>query len=95
MTFVRGQGSADAIKKAAAGVATFGFADAGSLVLARGTDGAGEASRWSIAAAGDLRHQGQRYHPPKDLEGKTVADTASSSVRLLSRPRPPASTPAR
>ena len=31
VNFVRGQGSADAIKKVAAGVATFGFADAGSL----------------------------------------------------------------
>src|ERR1700758_1766770 len=39
VNFVRGQGSADAIKKVAAGIATFGFADAGSLVLARGNDG--------------------------------------------------------
>jgi NitT/TauT family transport system substrate-binding protein len=35
---VRGQGSADAIKQVAAGNAQFGFADAGSVVLARGND---------------------------------------------------------
>src|SRR5450755_2757701 len=35
---VRGQGSADAIKQVAAGNAQFGFADAGSVVLARGNE---------------------------------------------------------
>src|SRR5258708_14118518 len=39
VNFLRGQGSADAIKKVAAGLATFGFADAGSLWLAPGNDG--------------------------------------------------------
>src|SRR6478752_10351092 len=35
---LRGQGSVDAIRQVGAGNATFGFADAGSLVLARGND---------------------------------------------------------
>src|SRR5258708_18407996 len=38
-TIVRGSGSADAIRKGGAGAAPLGFADAGSLVLARANDG--------------------------------------------------------
>ncbi|HVQ72635.1 MAG TPA: ABC transporter substrate-binding protein [Bradyrhizobium sp.] len=86
VNFVRGQGSADAIKKVAAGVATFGFADAGSLVLARGNDGV-PVKLVSIVYARPPQAifaiKGNGIASPKDLEGKTVADTASSSVRLL------------
>src|SRR5258708_34371661 len=39
VTIVRGSGSADAIRKVGAGAAQIGFADAGSLVLARANDG--------------------------------------------------------
>jgi ABC-type nitrate/sulfonate/bicarbonate transport system substrate-binding protein len=35
---VRGQGSADAIRQVGAGNAMFGFADAGTLILARAND---------------------------------------------------------
>jgi NitT/TauT family transport system substrate-binding protein len=86
VNFVRGQGSADAIKKVAAGIATFGFADAGSLVLARGNDGV-PVKLVSIVYARPPQAifaiKGSGITSPKDLEGKTVADTASSSVRLL------------
>jgi NitT/TauT family transport system substrate-binding protein len=86
VNFVRGQGSADAIKKVAAGIATFGFADAGSLVLARGNDGV-PVKLVSIVYAKPPQAifavKGSGINLPKDLEGKTVADTASSSVRLL------------
>lgn len=86
VNFVRGQGSADAIKKVAAGVATFGFADAGSLVLARGNDGV-PVKLVSVVYAKPPQAifaiKGSGITSPKDLEGKTVADTASSSVRLL------------
>jgi NitT/TauT family transport system substrate-binding protein len=86
VNFVRGQGSADAIKKVAAGVATFGFADAGSLVLARGNDGV-PVKLVSVVYAKPPQAifaiKGSGINSPKDLEGKTVADTASSSVRLL------------
>jgi NitT/TauT family transport system substrate-binding protein len=86
VNFVRGQGSADAIKKVAAGIATFGFADAGSLVLARGNDGV-PVKLVSIVYAKPPQAifaiKGSGIASPKDLEGKTVADTASSSVRLL------------
>jgi NitT/TauT family transport system substrate-binding protein len=86
VNFVRGQGSADAIKKVAAGIATFGFADAGSLVLARGNDGV-PVKLVSIVYAKPPQAifalNGNGITTPKDLEGRTVADTASSSVRLL------------
>jgi NitT/TauT family transport system substrate-binding protein len=86
VNFLRGQGSADAIKKVAAGIATFGFADAGSLVLARGNDGV-PVKLVSIVYAKPPQAifaiKGSGIASPKDLEGKTVADTASSSVRLL------------
>jgi NitT/TauT family transport system substrate-binding protein len=67
VTIVRGQGSADAIKKVAAGNAQVGFADAGSLVLARGNDSV----------------EGSGINGPKDLVGRKVADTASSAVPVL------------
>jgi NitT/TauT family transport system substrate-binding protein len=86
VNFVRGQGSADAIKKVAAGIATFGFADAGSLVLARGNDGV-PVKLVSIVYAKPPQAifaiKGSGIAAPKDLEGRTVADTASSAVRLL------------
>ncbi|MYZ49644.1 ABC transporter substrate-binding protein [Rhizobiales bacterium L72] len=86
VTILRGQGSADAIKKVASGAATLGFADAGSLVLARGNDGvpvklvaivyAQPPQAVFALAGGDIKS-------PKDLEGKTIADTAFSANRLL------------
>jgi NitT/TauT family transport system substrate-binding protein len=86
VTIVRGQGSADAIKKVGSGAATIGFADAGSLVLARGNDKVPvkmvsvvyATPPQAIFVLGD-----SGINSPKDLEGKTLADTASSSVRLL------------
>jgi ABC-type nitrate/sulfonate/bicarbonate transport systems, periplasmic components len=86
VTIVRGQGSADAIKKVGSGAATVGFADAGSLVLARGNDKVPvkmisvvyATPPQAIFVLGD-----SAIKAPKDLEGKTLADTASSSVRLL------------
>ncbi|WP_246547507.1 ABC transporter substrate-binding protein [Ancylobacter defluvii] len=86
VNILRGQGSADAIKKVASGAAAFGFADAGSLVLARGNDKVPVKMVAVVYATPPqaifaLADSGIRT--PKDLEGKTLADTASSSVRLL------------
>ncbi|WP_051048807.1 ABC transporter substrate-binding protein [Rhodopseudomonas sp. B29] len=86
VSIVRGQGSADAIKKVASGAAMIGFADAGSLVLARGNDKVPvkmisvvyATPPQAIFVLGD-----SSIKTPKDIEGKTLADTASSSVRLL------------
>lgn len=82
----RGQGSVDAIRNVASGAATIGFADAGSLVLARGNDMVpvkmiAVVYRSPAQAIFVLADSGIKS--PKDLEGKTLADTAASSLRLL------------
>ncbi|WP_018699897.1 ABC transporter substrate-binding protein [Amorphus coralli] len=86
VSILRGEGSVDAIKKVGAGAADIGFADTGSLVLARGNDGvpvklaaivyaSPPQALYALADSGITE--------PKDLEGKTIADTASSSIRVL------------
>lgn len=83
---LRGQGSADAIKKVAAGAADIGFADAGSLVLARAND-AIPAKLVAIVYASPpqaifaLAESGIRT--PKDLEGRTIADSAFSAMPVI------------
>jgi len=81
--FVGGKGSVDAIKQVAAGNATFGFADAGSLVLSRANDNipvkmvavvyARPPQAIFCAADAGLK-------TPKDLEGKSVANPAGGSI---------------
>jgi NitT/TauT family transport system substrate-binding protein len=83
---VRGAGSADAIKQVAAGRALIGFADAGTLILARGNDGVPVRLLAIVYARPPhaiyaLRDSGIRF--PRDLEGRTVADTAGSAVPAL------------
>ena len=86
VTIVRGGGSADAIKKVAAGKAELGFADAGSLVLARGNDDVpvklvsviyqqAPHALYAIAGNGITK--------PQDLIGRKVADSATSSVAVM------------
>jgi NitT/TauT family transport system substrate-binding protein len=83
---LRGQGSADAIKKVAAGTAQIGFADAGSLVLARAND-AIPVKLVSIIYASPphaifaLADSGIKS--PKDLEGRTIADSAFSAMPVI------------
>jgi NitT/TauT family transport system substrate-binding protein len=86
VSILRGQGSGDAIKKVAAGAAMFGFADAGSLVLARGNDGVPvklvavvylqPPQALFVLDSSDIRK-------PKDLEGKTLGETPAGAIRLL------------
>jgi NitT/TauT family transport system substrate-binding protein len=86
VTILRGQGSGDAIKKVAAGAATFGFADAGSLVLARGNDGVPvklvsvvylqPPQALFVLNSSDIKK-------PKDLEGKTLAEAPAGAIRLI------------
>ncbi len=86
VTILRGQGSGDAIKKVAAGAATFGFADSGSLVLARGNDGV-PVKLVSIVYVQPPQAlfvlESSDIKTPKDLEGKTLAETAAGAIRLL------------
>ena len=83
---LRGQGSADAIKKVGAGTADIGFADAGSLVLARAND-AIPVQLVSVVYASPphaifaLADSGIKT--AKDLEGRTVADSAFSAMPVI------------
>jgi NitT/TauT family transport system substrate-binding protein len=86
VTIVRGAGSADAIRKVAAGNAQMGFADAGSLVLARANDDL------PVKFVGIVYQnpphsfyalEGSGIKGPKDLVGKKVADSATSSNLLM------------
>lgn len=83
VAFVRGNGSADAIKQVAAGSADLGFADAGALVLARGNDGIPVqlvAIVYAEPPHAIYAIEGSGIGGPKDLEGRKVADTAFSAV---------------
>ncbi len=86
VTIQRGQGSADAIKKVASGAATIGFADAGSLVLARGNDGIPVklgAVIYATPPHAIFALAGSGIKSPKDLEGRSVADTAFSAMPVI------------
>src|SRR5258708_15248250 len=80
---VRGQGSADAIKQVAAGNAQFGFADAGSVALARGNDQV-PVKLVAIVYAHPphaiyaLKESG--IAAPKDLEGRRIANPAGGAI---------------
>ena len=80
---VRGQGSADAVKQVAAGSAQIGFADTAALILSRAND---QVPVKMVAVIYDkaphaifaLKESG--ISKPKDLEGRSVADAAASSI---------------
>src|SRR6202035_1799917 len=79
VTILRGQGSIDAIKKVASGAATIGFADAGSLTLARSNDSIPVkmlAIVYATPPQAIFALADKGIKTPKDLEGKTLADTA-------------------
>lgn len=80
---VRGQGSVDAIRQTGANNATFGFADAGSLALARAND----RIPVKLAAIVYARPPQAIYcradaglKQPKDLEGRSIANPAGGSI---------------
>jgi NitT/TauT family transport system substrate-binding protein len=79
---VRSQGSADAIRQVGAGNAMFGFADAGTLVLARANDQIPVklvAIVYRKPPHGIFCREDSGLKKPKDLEGNAIATTASSS----------------
>jgi NitT/TauT family transport system substrate-binding protein len=83
---VRSQGSANTIKQVANGIAQVGFADAFAVVLGRANDDIAVKLVAMIYpkpphAVYVLKESG--IAKPKDLEGKTLADTAFSSVPKL------------
>ena len=83
VTVLRGQGSAEAVKQVAAGNATFGFADAGSTVLARGNDKVPVrlvAIVYSRPPHAIYALKGSGIEKPKDLEGRQIANPASGAI---------------
>jgi NitT/TauT family transport system substrate-binding protein len=80
---VRGQGSVDAIRQVGANNAIVGFADAGSLVLARGNDQI-PVKLVSIVYArppqGIFCREDSGFKQPKDLEGASIANPAGGAT---------------
>ena len=86
VSFVRGNGSADAIRKVGAGAAQIGFADAGSLVLARANDGVPVRMVAVVYAAPPHAIYAIEDGPirrPQDLVGRRIADSAGSANAVL------------
>src|SRR5262245_25675068 len=84
---VRGQGSVDAIRQVGAGNAMFGFADAGSLILARANDQIPVklvAIVYRKPPQAIFCREDSGLKKPKDLEGNTIADTAGIELAAVS-----------
>jgi NitT/TauT family transport system substrate-binding protein len=82
----RGQGSADAIRQIDAGLAMFGFVDAGTLVLARANDHSAVklvAAIYRKPPQAVFCREDSGLKRPKDLEGNAIADTAGASIPAL------------
>src|SRR5215467_15543417 len=83
---VRGAGSVDAIRQVGAGSAMFGFADAGSLILARAND---QIPVQLVAVVYRKRAQAifcredSGLKKPKDLEGNAIADVPGGANGAL------------
>lgn len=86
VNILRGQGSIDTVKKVGSGTALIGFADAGALVLARANDRI-PVRLFAIVykkpphALFSLADSGIKA--PRDLEGKTLADTPFSAIPVI------------
>jgi NitT/TauT family transport system substrate-binding protein len=83
VTVIRGQGSAEAIRQVASGNAAFGFADAGSVVLARANDNLPVRVVAIVYARPPhaiyaLKESG--ITKPKDLEGRKIANPAGGAI---------------
>jgi NitT/TauT family transport system substrate-binding protein len=81
-----GRGSAATIREVAAGAATFGFADSGTLVISRANENVpvkmiGIVYARAPHAMMALKSSG--ITGPKDLVGRTLADTSASSNYIL------------
>ena len=83
LKILRGQGSVDAIRQTGANNATFGFADAGSLVLARGNDQVPvklAAIVYAKPPQGIFCREDSGFKTPKDLEGASIANPAGGAT---------------
>jgi len=83
---VRGQGSNDAIRQVGAGNAMFGFADVGTLILARANDQIPVqlvAAVYRKPAQAIFCREDSGMKRPKDLEGNVIGTTAGASIPAL------------
>ncbi len=81
-----GRGSAATIREVAAGAAQFGFADFGTLVLSRANENVPIKMIgivYARAPHGLMALKSSGINGPKDLVGKTLADTSASSNYIL------------
>jgi NitT/TauT family transport system substrate-binding protein len=86
VSFVRGIGSADVVRKVASGAVHMGFADAGSLVLARANDGVPVRMLAVVYAAPPhavYATEDSGIRKPQDLPGHRIADSAGSANAVL------------
>jgi len=86
VTISRGYGSGDTIKRVASGRAAFGIADMGALVAARANDGVPVKAVLGIygkAALGILYLRESGIKGPRDLEGRTLARSASGASVIM------------
>jgi NitT/TauT family transport system substrate-binding protein len=86
LKILRGQGSIDAIKKVASGAATIGFADAGALTLARSNDQIPVklvAIVYATPPHAIFTTADSGIKTAKDLEGRSVADSAFSAIPVI------------
>jgi len=83
VTIVRSQGSTASVKQVASNTAQLGFADAFAVVLGRANDSVPVklvAMIYRSPPHAIYVLKGGNISAPKDLEGKTLADTAFSSI---------------
>ena len=83
VSILRGQGSVDAIKQVGIGNATFGFADAGSLTLARANDKVPVkmvAVVYAKPPQAIFCRADAGLRKPQDLEGRSIANPAGGSI---------------
>jgi NitT/TauT family transport system substrate-binding protein len=83
---VRSQGSVDAIRQVGAGNAMFGFADAGTLILARANDRIPVklvAIVYRKPPQAIFCREDSGLKKPKDLEGNAIAEPAGGAVKAL------------
>jgi NitT/TauT family transport system substrate-binding protein len=86
VTIGRGYGSADAAKRAASGQTDIVLGDTATAMLLRANEGASIkaiAPHYDVAPLAIVAGEEAHVRSPKDLEGKTIADVAGSSPRLL------------
>lgn len=84
-TLDRGFGGSDTVKKVAAGAADFVFSDVGAMVIAR-SQGAKVKDIATIYDRGQyvlFALKGSGIQRPKDIEGRTIADSAGSVIRAV------------